>query len=260
MNIRSILSITAAVAALSAPSFAIDIVAHRGASHAAPENTVSAIKLAWVENADGTEVDVYFTRDKKVMICHDGTTGRTSDYNLEIQKSTFAQLRCLDFGSWKDPKYKGEKMPTLQEALAAVPKDKKIYVELKSTDFEMVPVLEKILDVSGKRKNVVFISFGYDVLAQTKKTMPDRPCYWLLGGEIGNAKNVTAKAKAADFDGLDVHSSGLNAESVTNIRAAGLSVHAWTVDNGDEARRLRALKVDSITTNTPAYLRDELKK
>ncbi|MBO7392746.1 MAG: glycerophosphodiester phosphodiesterase, partial [Abditibacteriota bacterium] len=108
MNIRSILSLTAAVAALSAPSFAIDIVAHRGASHAAPENTVSAIKLTWLENADGTEVDVYFTRDKKVMICHDGTTGRTSDYNLEIQKSTFAQLRCLDFGSWKDPKYKGE--------------------------------------------------------------------------------------------------------------------------------------------------------
>ena len=124
----------------------------------------------------------------------------------------------------------------------------------------MVPVLEKILNVSGKRKNVVFISFGYDVLAQTKKTMPDRPCYWLLGGEIGNAKNVSAKAKAANFDGLDVHSSGLNAESVTNIRAAGLSVHAWTVDNGDEARRLRALKVDSITTNTPAYLRDELSK
>jgi glycerophosphoryl diester phosphodiesterase len=109
------------------------IIAHRGASHDAPENTLASFKLAWEQKADGIEGDFYLTKDGKIVCIHDKTTKRTSGQKVELDvaASTLAELRKVDVGAWKDPKYAGEKMPTLEEVLAIVPAGKVFFIEIK---------------------------------------------------------------------------------------------------------------------------------
>jgi len=103
------------------------VVAHRGASHAAPENTLAAFKLAWKEGADAIEGDFFLTKDQEIVCTHDRTTQRLNKekLNLDVAKSTLEELRALDVGSWKNEKWKGERMPTLAEVMATVPDGKK---------------------------------------------------------------------------------------------------------------------------------------
>src|SRR4051812_13053462 len=99
----------------------VEWIAHRGESYLAPENTLAAFKLTWeLGGADAGETDIHLTRDNQLVISHDKDTKRTTGTELLIKDSTLAQLRALDAGSWKDPKYSGEKLPTLAEALATI--------------------------------------------------------------------------------------------------------------------------------------------
>src|SRR5690606_25591938 len=88
-------------------------IAHRGASYDAPENTVTAAKLAWEQGADAVECDIHLSKDNRIMVIHDKDTKRTcsNKKNLSIADSPSTLLRDLDAGSWKDKKYKGEKIP-----------------------------------------------------------------------------------------------------------------------------------------------------
>ena len=101
------------VAGMAARLAAVDIVAHRGASHDAPENTVASARLAWKQGADAVETDIHLTRDGKVIVSHDKTTRRTTGRDGVIQEMTLAELRALDAGSWKSKEFAGEKLPLL---------------------------------------------------------------------------------------------------------------------------------------------------
>src|SRR5512139_3141338 len=110
MNIRrwSLALTTTAVAVLAtASTMAIDIVAHRGASADAPENTLAAFKLGYQQNADADECDIYLTKDGKIVVMHDGNTARTSGVTNKIATQTFAQLRKLEVGQWGQWKGRG---------------------------------------------------------------------------------------------------------------------------------------------------------
>src|SRR5437879_6545311 len=96
---------------------AVEIVAHRGASNDAPENTVVSQELAWKHGADAAEFDVRRTKDGQLAIMHDATTKRTAGRDAKFADLTLAELRQLDAGSWKDPQFAGEKVPTLDEML-----------------------------------------------------------------------------------------------------------------------------------------------
>ena len=102
----------------------VEIVAHRGASYDAPENTVAAIKLAWEQKADAAEFDVFLSKDGKIVVMHDKDTKRIAGVDRKVVDQTLAELRKLDVGRWKDAKFAGEKMPTLDEMLATVPEGK----------------------------------------------------------------------------------------------------------------------------------------
>ena len=87
--------------------FAVEIIAHRGASHDAPEHTLSAVSLGWKRNADAVEVDVYLSKDGKIVVIHDENTKRTTGHDGLVHKMTWAQLQKLDAGNWKNKKFKG---------------------------------------------------------------------------------------------------------------------------------------------------------
>lgn len=133
------------VSALGAAARGQEIVAHRGASFDAPENTLSAFRLAWKLNADVIEGDFYLTKDEQIVCIHDKTTKRVApkQTSLTIARSTLAELRALDVGSWKHPRFANERIPLLEEVLATVPEGKRIFVEIKCGP-EIIPHLKTV--------------------------------------------------------------------------------------------------------------------
>src|SRR5436190_9554723 len=116
--LAALMTALAATAATAADPVKVELVAHRGASADAPENTVAAIKLAWEQKADASEFDVYLTKDGKIVVIHDATTKRTAGEDKKVADTSLEDLRKLEVGKWKNPKFAGEKIPTLEEMLA----------------------------------------------------------------------------------------------------------------------------------------------
>ncbi len=246
----------------------VDIVAHRGASHDAPENTLAAIRLAWEQHADASEFDVYLTKDGHIIVLHDSDTKRTAGVPGKVAEKTLDELRKLDVGRWKGDRFAGEKIPTLAEMLATVPPGKRVYIEIKCGP-EIVPELDRVLKASKlKPEQTPVISFHAKVIAAVKKARPDVPAYWIVslkpkkkGEKPPTAESLIARAKKLGADGLDLQAADVLDEAFARkVMAAGLRLDVWTVDDPAEARRLLRLGADGITTNRPAWLREQLAK
>lgn len=124
------------------------IVAHRGASHDAPENTLPAFQLAWKQGADAIEGDFHLTKDGKIICIHDYDTKRVAGTKLIVKDSTLEQLQALDAGKWFRAEFKGTRLPTFAEVAATVPDGRKFYVEVKCGP-EIVPALLRGIIESG---------------------------------------------------------------------------------------------------------------
>lgn len=241
-------------------SLKVDIIGHRGASWDAPENTVSSIRLAWEQGADSVEFDIYLTKDGVIVVCHDEDTKRTSGVKKLIAESSFVDLRTLDVGKWKDPKFAGEKIPTLQEMLETIPTGKKVYIEVKC-GIEIIPELVKTLKRSQlKPAQTPVISFNADLIAAVKQADPAIHTYWIQNlKKEPTAESLIAKAKEIHADGLDLGARPiLDREYAAKIRAAGLRLDVWTVNEPDFAKRMIEIGVDGIETDRPGWLREQL--
>lgn len=261
-----LIPIVLAVMALAPRAFAVEIVGHRGASHDAPENTLPSLKLGWEQNADAVELDIFLTKDGKIVVIHDDNTKRTAGVDKRVDEQTLAEVRSLDAGRWKGEQWAGTRIPTLEEVLAIIPAGKGLFIEIKCGP-EVLPELQAVLDRSGKRGQVVIISFGFDVVEQAKKRFPEVPVYWLYGFSerekqaYGNPTlaDLIAKAKSAGLNGLDVNYQGsFGKEFVEQLTAAGMKLYVYTVNAPEDARRLAAMGLAGITTDRPAYLRQAL--
>lgn len=243
------------------------IVAHRGASHIAPENTLAAFNLAWEQGADLIEGDFYLSRDGVIITHHDKTTKRTAGVDIPIHDQTLAELKRLDVGSWKDPRWTGERIPTLNEVLKTVADQHGILIEIK-TDASIVPFLVEVLEASDiKSQQTIVICFDELVIAQVKEQLPTIKAYWLSDFEEDETGNwlptlaeiiETAKRIKADGVALKANLKVIDEYFVTKIREADLELHVWTVNDPTVAKRLSDLGVDSIITNRPGWLRTKL--
>ncbi len=243
----------------------VEIIAHRGDSYQAPENTMASVKLGWQKHAN-VEVDVYLSKDNRMVVIHDATTKRTAGgVDLKVKESTADQLRALDVGSFKAKEFAGERIPLLAEVVQSIPPKQKLYIEIKCGT-EILPALRQLLAESGKMSHVVIIGFSLETVAESKKQI-DVPTYWLKGTEkdkrtgqwIPHDPKLVQLAKDTGLDGLDVDFAGVTEELVCAAKAAGQKLYVWTVDDPAEARRLVQLGVDGITTNRPDWLREQLK-
>jgi glycerophosphoryl diester phosphodiesterase len=235
-------------------------IAHRGASYDAPENTVAAAKLAWEQGADAVECDVHLSKDNRIMVIHDKDTKRTcsSKKNFSIADTPSTLLHDLDAGSWKDEKFKGEKIPFLSEMIETVPEGKILVVEIKCGP-EVIPPLVRLMDKCNKQEQIVFIAFDWKTMLETKKTFPENKCYWLSGSKNGLSKKIVEAAENG-LDGVNLHYSVIDEEVMQVAKENNLEVLTWTVDDPAEAKRLIDLGVTKITTNRPAWLKEELEK
>jgi glycerophosphoryl diester phosphodiesterase len=233
----------------------VKIIGHRGASYMAPENTVASAKLAWKYQADAVECDIWLTKDNMVICSHDGSTKRTTGTDLKISETDSETLRKLDAGSFKDAKYKGQKLPFLYELLKTVPKGKELVIEIKCGP-EVLPYLKPVVEKYGKDKVTSFICFDLQTIAETKKMFPDNSCFWLCSKADLLEANFS-KAAEAGLDGVSLHYSIINEDVMKRAAVLKLEVYSWTVDDPDEAKRLTALGVKGITTNRPGWLREQ---
>jgi glycerophosphoryl diester phosphodiesterase len=244
--------------------FALDIVAHRGASFDAPENTLSSFKLGYEQNADADELDIYLTKDGKIVVIHDSDTVRTAGVTRRVADSTFDELRQLDVGKWKGQGF-SERIPTLEEVMALVPSGKRLFIEIKCGP-EVLPELEKTLHRAGKQQiQTVIIGFDYGTMRQAKARFPKLEVCWLAAGnsqskEYPQVESLILSAKAANLDGLDLEQGfPIDAAFAQKVHQAGLKLYTWTVDDPAVARKEAAAGVDGITTNRPGWLREQLR-
>ena len=242
----------------------VEIIAHRGASHLAPENTMASVMLGWDKGAD-VEVDVYLTKDNRIVAIHDETTERTAGIDLKVAETTSRELRKLDVGSFKSEAFAGEPIPFLPDIVQTIPPGRKLYIEIKCGQ-EILPFLQKLLTESGRMSQVVIIGFNLETVTKSRELI-DVPTYWLKGTEkneeteewIPHDPLLVQTAEKNGLEGLDVHYAGVTKEFVDAAKASGQKLYVWTVDDPQEAIRLVNLGVAGITTNRPGWLREQLK-
>ena len=250
----------------------LEIIAHRGESADAPENTLAAFKLAWERKVTTVELDVHLTKDGVAIVIHDFDTKRVAADGVKkvIKETNFADLRQLDVGTWKDKKFAGEKLPTLDESLATIPSSGKIFIEIKVGP-ESIPAVKKAIETCGKKpEQLVIISFNADTVAAAKKAMPHIKAYYLSSFKqdkksekwAPSAEALIKKAKEIKADGLNVAATTgvkIDREFVEKVKKAGLGIYVWTVDSAELGKELQEAGVEGITTNRAAWLRDQLK-
>ena len=245
----------------------MEIIAHRGASHDAPENTLASVNLAWRQHADAVEIDVQFSKDGKLVVIHDNSTRRTGRVNKKVSEQTLSELRRLDVGRWRGRTWSGQRIPTLDEVLATVPHGKRLYVELKCGPDGLAEFIRIARGSVNQRPPLVAIGFSRQMMTQLKAQMPELEVCWIskfrrswkTGRWTPGAAELIAAAQASGLDGVDLDASGpVNAALVNPLKAAGLKVCVWTVDTPARARKLIAAGVDGITTNRPGWLIEKL--
>ena len=237
------------------------IIAHRGASHDAPENTLASFRLAWARAADGVECDVWATADGHLVCSHDRTTGRTAGTSLDVTRVELAALSALDVGRWKGRRWAGERIPGLRDLLVSRPVGGRVYVEIKDA-VACIPILARLMSETGATDGVTVISFSQEVIAAAREELPAAGRLLLHGLDCGNddVEPLIDAALRVGAGGVDVRSGAqVDATFAAAVRRAGLGLHVWTVNAPDEARRLARLGVDSITTDRPAVIRQALR-
>lgn len=242
------------------------LIAHRGASYDAPENTLASVNLAWEQRADAVEVDVHLTRDNHLVVIHDPTTRRTCGVSGRISARTLEQIRALDAGSWKDAKWRDERIPTLEEVLATVPSGKRLFIEVKVRR-NIANALARVFErCHCDPKQIVLIGFSFKAMKSLKRAFPEIEVCWIAGLKRNRltqrwpgADRLARKIKTAGLDGLDLRANGaITPAFIKKIHSAGLKLYVWTVDSPETAEKLARAGVDGITTNRPGWLRERL--
>ena len=263
----NLVAFAAGICLFGGVSHAQIITAHRGASYDAPENTLSAFKLAWEQGANAFEGDFYLTADGQVICGHDKDAKRVAGSPLVMEKSTAEQLRALDVGSWKGEKWKGERMPTLKEVLEVVG-DGRIFVEIKSGPAIVAPILKELSESGIPEEQILIICFNEKVIAECERLAPQLKTHWLTGYKkqkdgtwSPSVEEVITKLKASRADGFGTQAvtEHVDAKFLAKLADEGYEeFHVWTVDDAEVAKHYQKLGAWGITTNRPAWLRSQL--
>lgn len=250
----------------------VDVVAHRGSSGVAPENTLAATRAALRHKADVVEIDVQRSADGELVLMHDTTLARTTDVEevfpdrapYRVGDFTLAEIRRLDAGSWFAAEYAGEPVPTLEEWVGAVGRRAGMLIEVKAPELypgigaDLDKELRSLVTVGQALKagDVVVQSFDHTWLRGYADLAPDVPVGLLFGGNPSDA----ALADAAGWaEQANPALGAVSASDVDRIHSFGLEVHVWTVNGGRDMRRAVDWGVDGVITNYPQVLRDLLR-
>lgn len=212
------------------------IVAHRGASGEAPENTLAAFRLAWELGVESIELDVHATKDDQVVVMHDPTTKRTGGVDLAIADHTLAELATVDVGSWKHARFASERIPTLANVFAATPTERTVFVEIKSGP-STVPAVARAIRAAPPTIAVALQGYDAATLAALSRELPGIAAYWTIDPPMQGDRplpyppTILDEAKRHGFAGVALFHGVVTSELVDRARSLQLAVDVWTVND-----------------------------
>ena len=227
-------------------------IAHRGASGIAPENTLAAFKEAIEIGVDAVELDLQGTADGQVVVIHDGSLDRTTDQSGQIKDTSLQTIKQADAGSWFDPKFAGESVPTLTEALVSIADNAIALLEIKD-----VSITESVVRTVQKMDMVeqsVIISFNSSAIQTVRSLEPRLPTGYIIGSKENiQPIQLCQQLGLLGSNLLNVDHSLVTEDFIYEIRRRGITLWCWTVDDIDRMRELEELGIQGITSNRPEY-------
>lgn len=228
------------------------IIAHRGASGYAPENTMASFQKAIEMGADGIEFDVQLSKDKKLVVCHDERVDRTTDGSGFIKDLTLDEIKGLNAGKWYSEKFTNERIPTLIEVLDLVKgKDILINIELKNGIIKYNGLEEEVISLLRKlhmEQNVIVSSFNHNSLIKIKKLNKNIKTGILYVAELINPFIYAKKLEA--FSIHPIYYS-VSSKLIEESHKHNISVNTYTVNEHEEMEKIIKAKVDGLITNYP---------
>lgn len=214
------------------------VYSHRGESKYAPENTMSAYYLAYLVGSDGIETDLRKTKDDVLVLIHDKSVDRTSNFSGNVSEYSYNELLNMDFG---DDNYKGEKIVSLSEFLKNfADRNINIYIELKEKGYEELIIKESL---KYNLNNVVFMSFKYDLLKKMRSLNSNIKLGWLI---YDVNESIIKDCHAIKLNHVLCTAICLNSDEVKRLKKDNFIVCAWGVLGKAEVKRLKNIGVDRI--------------
>ena len=233
----------------------VEVFAHRGAAGKAPENTMAAFKQAIADKTDWIELDVQESKDGVVVVIHDSDVMKLAGVSPKIWESTVAELQQIDIGSWFDPKFAGEKIPTFKEVLQEVKGKVKVLIELKDYGHD-IALEEKVVDIveeMGMSKDVAVMSLNPDQVKKIKAIRPEWQSGVLLSKVLGDISKM-------DVDFLAVNLGMMDPSFIERTHAVGKKLYVWTADEPITIFKMLTYGADGIITNEPEIAKNVIKE
>ncbi len=234
------------------------IIAHRGASKYAPENTFSAFQLALDQGSDSVEFDVQLSSDKSVIVMHDYTLDRTTDGSSWVRRHSLAVLKTLNAGKSYNPDFPDEKIPTLEEVFARFGASTFYNIELKntSTPFDDLPAMvAPLIKNSGLEDQILISSFNPFALHKIEKLLPDVKKGLLLHSSLSIELFSQFSMHPFEYQTVHLPFSSLNARRIKSFQSKGKLVFSYTLNLPRDIRTALDLGVDGFFTDDPALAR-----
>lgn len=242
----------------------IHVIAHRGASAHAPENTISAFKKAFELGVDILEIDVHQTNDRELVVLHDGTVNRTTNGKGKVKNISFEELRKLDAGSWFSKDFIGEKIPSLREVFEITPDSIILLIEIKKGSETYPGVENRVVQLIKEykfEKRVILKSFDDKTLQELKNIAPEIPRLKVFVGQISFLKIVIdytinfGNVLDDDVQYIQAHWFGVTKCFIAKAQKKGYKVYVWDVNNEKRMKELILMGVDGIETDYPDILK-----
>jgi glycerophosphoryl diester phosphodiesterase len=237
--------------------FPVFVIAHRGFSGAAPENTLAAFKRAMDLGVDMIELDVHLTKDGEVVVIHDDTLNRTTNGRGKVVDHTLNELKQFDAGSWFGSQFSGEKIPTLKEVLELARNRVVLHIELKEGGlgpYTVKDLADRSLQEVGKAgmlNHVLFGSFNRPALDRIKEENPGLPVALIYRKAWSTLQEVTGGTPVSV---LSCRGTGLNQSNLSEAHRQGGKMFVWTLDTEEQMEHFLNMGVDGIITNHPDRL------
>jgi glycerophosphoryl diester phosphodiesterase len=233
----------------------VEIMAHRGASASAPENTMAAFRQAIKDGADWIELDVQETADGEVVVFHDSDFMKLANKNLKIWEATMADLKEIDIGSWFSPEFQSERVPTLAEVLTECRGKIQVNIELKyyGHDNQLEQRVVDIVESLNMSSSIVAMSLKIDGVRKLKSLRPNWKVGLLMSVAAGNLQKI-------DADFLAVNGAFSIDQIVRTAHQSEKDVYVWTVNDALTMSKMMSRGVDGILTDRPALAKAVLEQ
>ncbi len=230
------------------------IIAHRGASLDAPENTLPAFELAIQQSADAVELDVKLSLDQEIIVIHDQKVDRTTNGQGRVDQLPLADIRQLDAGASFGEMYRGTRIPTLREVIETYGQQTLINIELTNyaTPTDSLPMrVAELVQQSALEKRVLFSSFNPLALLRIGRLLPDVPRGLLALKGSGGAWARSWLGSLIPHQTLHLDKGDTTAHLIDKAHKRSRRVYTYTVNQQDDMRNLFQMGVDGLFTDNP---------